>query len=313
MTNHQHLSIYFSNTRSYFVVCEETKSGLLLTDIQSTSQPITQTRIINQLNAEGVNEIQQSLTNSNIKPNTVSIVLPSNNFIICQIPFVNNLTGSSLKQLIEMELKYHFDEIDINKISINITPFLGKDSTKDLLLITIFERKIIDLCNDILACIDTTTKEIVPSHFSVYRAFIHNYPEHSDNNLLLGINDKMIEFSLINNSRPETLNFREFDSEEELEHILYHDILDLTNIENTQNIFIYGEHLTKHIYDKISDYSTTINKSVARMSAFRKMQSKLDLRGNQYCARTTHIYPACIGTCCKNTIETIELLKYENN
>lgn len=308
MAYQKHLSIYFSKTRSYFVAIEETESGILLTDIQSTSQPLSRTAISDELNSEGVNELRQSLINSDIKPDDISIVLPTDNFIISKIPFANSFTGNSLKELIELELKYHFDEIDINKIRINITPFIGKDSAKDFLLLTIFDKKLIDLCNDILSCINMTVKEILPSQFSVYRAFIHNYTKQSGNNLLLGINDNILEFSKISNSKPETLNFRAFESKEELNYIIFNDILKISNLEDINNIFLYGEQLTKQLYEIIRNKLTNIQIVLNRMSAFSKMRTNADKRIIDYCSRTAHIYPACIGACFKNTIETIELL-----
>ena len=73
-------------------------------------------------------------------------------------------------------------------------------------------------------------------------------------------------------------------------------------------IFLYGLSLTKEILIDVQESLGLIVPVIKRLNAFRMFSTSLTDREKEYCSRTAHIFPACIGAIMPNFQERLKLV-----
>ena len=307
------LSLFIDVYRTYVTVtqCNNDTKGLLY--INSTEYPLTTSTLANNLNTQGIEELQTLIRQLNYSIDEINVSLPNNHFVTTQIPYKDKMIGDELKELIELEIKYHYENTNIFNLNCILTPFFDNNKSPDYIFLTLFEKRINEILNDLFVG-NKKVNKILTSQFAALNSFIYNYPETSNDNVILyGIYENGLEISLLNKGKPVTIYYKSFDDTNNLLQVALDEYNNLrTDSPDTQyRVVAYGNRLTADILEKL-DLSIGGN-NVGRLNAFRQYTTQLDDRTKKYCSRTAHIYPAVLGASLPDFTEHILLFPDENN
>ena len=136
------------------------------------------------------------------------------------------------------------------------------------------------------------------SHLSSHRAVYFNYPEFADQcHITIGISSDFIDFSVMKDQTPVYYNWFNYEFPTEINHLCISEIQNITGnyYSDTSAVFLYGEGLTKQILDNLKSQLNGLGDSTFRLNPFRMMSTQLSRRLQDYCIRTAHLYPPCIG------------------
>ncbi len=307
------LSLFFDVQRTYAALTRNNDGTRELLYINSTEHSISNANLSEGLNSAGVEEFKALLNNIDSIPDEISITLPNSNFVVTQIPYRDAMTGDELKELIGLEIKHHFENSDIFKLNCILTPFFDNKKSGDYIFLTLFEKTINSIINDLFPSGRIVTG-IQTSQFATLNSFIYNYPELNDSSVILfGIYENEIEIALMQQGKPVTIYYKLYSTPNDLLQTVISEYNNLSNeFSGAQyRVFTYGNKLNAGILEKLD---LSIGKSnVSRLNAFRKFTTNLDDRTKRYCSRTAHIYPATIGGVLPDFTEHILLFPDENN
>lgn len=312
--NNISLSLFFDVQRTYATVIQTDKGVKELLYINSTEHPVSSSTLFGELNNQGIDELKALLKNINYIPDEINIALPNDNFVVTQIPYKDRMTGEELKELIELEIKHHYDnDVNIFKLNCILTPFFDNNQAPDYIFLTLFEKRLKGILEDLVGESGKVTK-ILTGQFAALNSFLYNYSDSLSNNIILfGIYENELEISLLTNGKPVTIYYKAFTNATDLLGIALSEYNNLKSeyTNGKYQVYSYGNRLTASFLEQL-DLAIGEN-NIKRMNAFRKFSTMLDTRTKEYCSRTAHIHAATLGASLPDFTEHILLFPDENN
>jgi hypothetical protein len=292
------LSVFFNIDRTYLTWVRNTDKGLSLEYINSTKSSIDLENLGSEASQQGKKELNEILSSLGETPDRLSVTIPAEIVYVSQFPGDHSMKKKELQELIGLEIRQAYPGMNDQDFVTNIYPLKSGKSGKDMMMAVIISKEILKSCDKILKSVDQKISVIEISHLNSHTAFLYNYPERHDQTVaLLGIQENFIDVSIIQNKHPVYYNLLSVSDFDQLGDILEEEFNRIreNHVDEIDTAFFFGISLTKELYLQMWETAMLIGFEAGRLNAFRMMHTTLDQRDREYCTRTSHIYPPCIG------------------
>ncbi len=293
------LSIFFNIDRTYVTITEPDEKGLKLIYLNSTENNIDLENIEDDFAQEGIQELVSLLSTIEMGIDKISVTIPAESVMVSQFPGKHGMEESELRKLISLEIKNAFPTFNPDDFTSNIVPLAKRLDGQSLMLAVIIPKQIIMSCIEILKIYDLPIENIEISQLSAHSAFLYNYPEMIDKNvIIIGVQDQFMDVSVISNGQPIYYDLVSLSDKNEIGAVFESEYGKLISIavEQIDHAFFFGIGLTRDMYIAAWETSMLLGINVGRLNAFRMITTDLDARDREYCSRTMHIFPPCIGS-----------------
>lgn len=312
-TSKTSLSILFSEDRTYISAVTNNQDSKELVFIDSSTEPILELDELNQVNNQARNEILSILSEMDFEPDELYVSLLPDFFVTTNIPFKGNITGEELKDLIELEVKYNFTDENIFNLNCVLSPVFNERSKSEYIKLTLYPKSHEESIAEFLSKFNC--KPIIKdSRDNIQNTFAYSYPDFlTKNSFLIGIEKSKIELSYQKDRKLISSIIKNYNDEEELLTLCNEEFQRIKKESEIGlfNIFVYGGRLHSDVFNSIK--SLFMDYPVERLNSFRQLTTNLSKREIEYCARTKHIFPGCIGAHFPDLTEHIRLFSDENN
>ncbi len=293
----QILSVYFNIDRTYFTVLKSDPKGLELVYLNSTSAPVDLENM-EETSTDVFNEIDSMLSEIEGDIDRVTVTLPSESVLVSQFPGASGMSEEEMKQLVSLEIKQSYPQFNFNDFTVNIIPLAERKDSAAMMMGVIMPKSSYMSCKKILQSLNQPLSNIEISQLSAHNAFLYNYPEkHESTVLLMGLQDQFIDVSVIKNKQPIYYNLVSLPDKDKFGEIFEAEFNKISEevVEGISSAYFFGAGLTKDLHMMGWETSMLLGIEAMRLNAFRMMKTNLDPRAKEYCLRTLHIYPPCIG------------------
>lgn len=292
------LSVYFSPDKTYISVVGKSKKGLELKYVDATQHPVDLETPEDIDNMIAANEVKDILKNLDLNFSRVSVTLPADSVLVTKIPSSKNMKFDEMKKLVELEIRNAYPQFNYDDFIPSVLKFEPKFDGKLVMLATIIPKINFISCRDILKIIKTPITNIEISQLNAHNTFLYNYPEHKkDTVAILGVGNKFIDISVITSAKPVYYNLIAYKDKEQIGDLCLEEFENITTkfVKKIDAAYFFGEHLDIDMLVIAQSLLMTSVPKVAKLNAFRMFETKFDKRLRDYCSRTAHIFPPCIG------------------
>lgn len=292
------LCVHFSYERVYFTVVEPSNTGLQLIYINSTGHGIDLANPNDANSKKGIEELELILSEIGNVISGIYITLPSENVLVSQIPGKDGLSKDEVGKLINLEVKQAYPQYTSDDYTFNVVPLAPRINGSKMLMAVIIPNIIYSNAKKLLGSLKAPVIRMEISQLNAHSAFLYNYPEDKESTVaFFCIQDKFVDVSVINNSQPAYYNLQKYNDEFDIAGICEKefDILMTDYVENIDSAYLFGPGLTKSMFDRADGMLSIMVNKTGRLNAFRMFGTALGDREKEYCRKTYHIYPSCIG------------------
>ncbi|MDT3739365.1 MAG: hypothetical protein RO257_07675 [Candidatus Kapabacteria bacterium] len=295
------LSVFFNTDRTYLTGLTIGESGISLDYINSTTHPIDFGNIESNESKNGMNELETILLNMNFKPDEISITLPSESVLVTKFPGREDISDDELNQLLNLEIRQIYPDRDNSEFTTYAVPLIPEKQNLQQMLAVIVKNEIIKEIENIVKVLDKPIVKYEISQLTAHTGFLHNYPELNDKCVLFfSLQSQFIEVSVLQNGKPVYYNLVGMPDNNQTVDLFEREFAKIVPdyVPVVDASFFFGAGLTKSVSQMLSEKARFLGINEAkRLNAFRMIQTNLSKRENDYCSRTFHIFPACIGGC----------------
>lgn len=292
------ISVFYNIDRTYVTYVEIKEDGLELLYLNSTENRIDLENLESDESLLGIQELSSILHEIGTDFNRISITLPAENVFVSKIPGDSNLSVHDVKRLVNFEIRQNFPQFTFDDFATTVVPLAPMLDGKNLLLCVIVPNDILANATQLVKDLGTHIHSIDISQLNAHNAFRYNYPELWDKNVVLAsIQSKFIDISLSKNGMPGYYNLASFANPEQISEIVEKEFQKILNeaAETIDAVFFFGANLNKDLLMMCWETSMLLGLEAKRLNPFRMMKTQLGKREREYCSRTFHIYPPCVG------------------
>jgi hypothetical protein len=292
------LSIFFNADRVYLMVCEPTPDGLKLIYVNSTENPIDLEFMDSPQNKLAINELNSIFSTFDFNVESISVSLSADTILVSHLPGKANITQQEIKQLISLEIRQAFPMFSFEDFVSSVVPTEPDLNSKSNLISIIIPKVIMDNCKNIMAALNAPIVKFEISQINAHQSFLYNYPEYAGLSIaFFQVQDQFIDVSLVNGEQIYYYNLISLNKKDKLGEICAKELLTFAKNYN-QSIDLgvfFGSGLTKENLAETKVILKNVILEVDRLNAFRMIKTDLPDRVKEYCSRTSHIFPSCIG------------------
>lgn len=307
----QTLSIFFNIDRVYLTVIEPTTKGISLSYINSTLNYIDLENLDDIGSLKGIEELHTILKGLDFPIDKIDIAIPAESVLVTQFPTRAGMNNSELQELIALEIRQTYPQYNPNEFSSNLIPMGERLDGQTMMIAVIIPYEIIKSIYKILSVYNIPINNIEISQLNSHNAFLYNYPENIyKTTAIVGVQNNFIDLSVTRNNQPIYYNLISFTEKNQIGILLLEefDILSVAVASDIEDIFYFGTGLTDEVIKISRQTFEGMGINHNRLNAFRMCSTKLTTREIEYCHRTSHIYPPCIGASFKPYYEKIQLV-----
>lgn len=296
----QTLSIYFGTDRTYLTVVEPKSTGLELVYINSTQGAIDLENIDDESSLLAAQELEVYLSELHGDIGRIAVTLPSDSVLVTHIPGKKDLSQEDIVKLVNLEIRQNYPQFNFDDFTPSVIPLAPRLDGKEMLLAVIIPRKEYTSCKELLSTLKVPITSIEISQMSAHNALLYNYPEEKDKTAaVLNIGKQFVDISVITKGQPIYYNLASFQDKNKIGDLCEDEFSKILSeyVEFIDSAYFFGSELTLDLLNKANETIMGLVMESKRLNAFRMMSCNLDNRTNEYCIRTAHIYPPCIGAC----------------
>ncbi|NLO20140.1 MAG: hypothetical protein GX121_09780 [Ignavibacteria bacterium] len=296
------LSINFGTDRVYATLSQFTPKGLELLDIASTDSSFNLEDFESEKSQLASQELSIILEDLASQANKISISLPSEEILVTQIPGKKDISEDELKQLLGLEVRQAYPTLQYSQFTAFVTALKPKNDSSQNILAMIIRKSLIEYFDDLAAPYGLQVENIDICQFNAHNSFFYNYPEEKDKAaVFFDVQKQFVDISLVADGQPAYYNVVSINEPQKIASICDSEISKLleNHIVFVDNAFFFGTGLTKEIFDIAVNALNGVVMQTFRLNPFRMLITNLDERHQDYCARTFHVYPPCIGAAIK--------------
>jgi hypothetical protein len=294
------LSVYFAEDRVYMLLAKPSDKGLILNWVGSTDNHIDFPNINDEPSILAARELEGFLTEMNVDEiGRISVTLPADVALITQFPGKDDITSEHLNKMVDLEIRQAYPQFNYDDFTSNIYKLSPKNDGNQMMLAVILAKQDFENTRKLLSALNKPVSNIEISQINSHSAFLYNYPERAWQTVgLMSIQRNFIDFSILKAGVPAYYSLIGH-AGRDIGEILRNEIekINSNKLGKLDTLFFFGSGLNKAIFDELSDAADEIGLSNGRLNAFRMMKGELDDRQKEYCSRTSHIFPACVGGC----------------
>lgn len=306
----QILSIFFNIDRTYLSVTEPTTKGLSLSYVNSTLNYIDLENLDDNGSLKGIEELDLILSNLDFTIDKIDVTIPAESVLVTQFPGRTGMSEIELRELIALEIRQAYPQFNPNDFSSNLIPMGDRLDGQSMMLAVIIPFEIVKSVHKILGKYDIPINNIEISQLNAHNSYLYNYPENIyKTTAIVGVQNNFIDLSIIKNMKPIYYDLISFTDKNQIGILLLEefDILNTSVANDIEDIFFFGTGLTNDVLTVAEQTFEGTGINHKRLNAFRMVITKLTEREIEYCSRTMHIYPPCIGGSFKAYHDRIKL------
>lgn len=292
------LSVYFSSDRTYISVVGRSAKGLELKFVDATDSAVDLETPEDLDDMIAADEVREILGNLDYNFSRVSVTLPADSVLVTKIPSSKDMKFEEIKKLVELEIRNAYPQFNYEDFIPSVLKFEPKLDGKIVMLATIISKINFISCRDILKVVRTPISNIEISQLNAHNCFLYNYPEHKrDVVAILGVGRQFIDISVIVAGKPIYYNLIAYKDKEEIGDLCVQEFENITNkyVSKIDAAYFFGEYLDIDMLVIAQSLLMMTVPKVAKLNAFRMFETKMNNRLRDYCSRTAHIFPPCVG------------------
>ncbi len=304
------LSVFFNVDRVYVAHVGITSKGLSLKHVNSTRSRVDLENIDSDTSRQGIVELEEILREINFAGGRLSATIPAESVLVTQFPGSPDMKANDLRQLLQLEIQQGYPQFNYDDFTSIMVPMLSGNEQKKMMKAVIVPKQIYSAISDILKPLNRPLDKIEISQFNAHSAFLYNYPERVDDTIaLLGVQSQFVDISVIVGGQMAYYELTALPGPSALAEVCETEITKIleSHIDKIDAAFFFGSGLTKDQYLSVWETSMLLGFESGRLNAFRMMDSTLSQREKEYCSRTMHIFPPCIGGCIPSCHERLRL------
>jgi hypothetical protein len=291
------LSVYFNIDRVYLTLFEITEKGLKLHYVNSTEAPLDLENPEDDASVLTMQELEILIQEAGAA-DYLCVSLPAESVLISHIPGDLSMEEHRLKQLVGLEIRQAFPQFNFQDFSPLVVELGERMDGKKMLCAQIIPNKIIATVKQALAPAGIPISRYDASQFNSHSALLYNYPEQKDKAAaLVSVQKQFVDLSVVKNGVPIYYSLVNFNSPDDIGPICESEFNKIMTdyVDYVETAFFCGVGLTTEIYQKAEAKLAEFLMTSVRLNAFKMVSSELEQREKEYCSRTAHIYPACVG------------------
>jgi len=292
------LSVYFNTDKTYLTVIQPGAKGIEMTYVNSTEHQIDLENMDSLITQRGLDELQGLLDEVDGMADKLTVTIPPESVVVTQIPGDAKMKEDQLRKLIGLEIRHAYPQFNPEQFSSNIIPLANTSKNQNMMLAVIMPREIVKSCLTAFEKSNFDVENIEISQLNAHSAFMYNYPERADQNIIfVSVGEQFMDISVAYKGQPAYYNLLNLPDKSEIGAAFEEEFNNITaNVaDGIQAAFFFGNGLDKDIYLSLWETAMLLGIEVQRLNAFRMVTTELPERVRQYCSRTQHIFPPCIG------------------
>jgi len=291
-------SIYFGKNLTLFAVIERTDDAFVLHYLNSLNSTIDINQLESPNTRNGINELTTVVKKFSNKIKKCFVTLTIEDVIITKIPGNIEPQSAEFVDLINLEIRQNFPTKNITNYRIKSMQILANDSNNSMFLTIMIEQELIQSVDKIISMIGLEVTDVSTSQISAINTLSYNYPDVKMTNIIVNVYEEMLEYLIMQDKK--LLGYESvFVSKDKnifkTNENKITNILKELKINQIENIYYFGTNLTKENYTVYWEVGMQLGGDTKRLNPFRMFKNNLEKRDIEYCARTFHIYPPCIG------------------
>lgn len=286
------LSVYFGADRTYVGIMGTGEKGAELTYVNTTPSVIKSENDY----LDVLMELEVFLPPVAAGVGRLNMCVPAENVFVHQFPAVEKNNREQLKSLLQFEIKQAYPLHTLDDFSTTVYPLAPRLDGREMMLAVMMDKKYLMACEFVLGVAALPLENTSISQFAAHAALLFNYPEHAGNTVVLfTVQESFVDVSVLKKGRLAYYNLVNLPKGGDLGAVCNAEtdkILAGKVVSFIDEAFLLGPALTK---DAFTAACGALTVPARRMNAFRKMTTQLGQRERDYCARTAHLFPPCIG------------------
>ena len=298
MENEFVTSIYFGKKLTLFSVIERTDTTFVLHYLNSINSVIDVKQLESKNSRNGINELTAIVKNFSNKTKKCFVTLALEDVIITKIPGNIEPQSTEFADLINLEIRQNFPTKNIDNYRIKSTQILASDSNNSMFLAIMIDNELIQSIESVVVALGLEVADISTSQISAINTLAYNYPDNKMTDIIVNVYDEMLEYLIMQDKKLLGYEAVFIPKDKDILQINENKITNILNelkISQLGNIYYFGSNLTKKNYVIYWEVAMLLGGDAKRLNPFRMFKTNLDKRDIEYCARTFHLYPPCIG------------------
>lgn len=293
------LSIFFNIDRVYLTGLSIEEGGISLDYINSTIHHVDIENIKTDESRNGVAELSKFFFEMDFDPDEISVTLPSESVLVTKFPSKKEITDEEISELLNLEIRQMYPSCDQNDFTTYIVPLLPANEKLHQMVAVIVPKEDFKVIDEVLQIINRPVVKFDITQLNAHTAFLFNYPEMFDKNVLLvSVQGQFMDVSVLSGGQPIYYNLvalPDYNKTGELLEKEYAKIVPAYT-DTLDACYFFGAGMTKPVSMMLWETASLLGIFEAkRLNAFRMLKGNLTKREKEYCSRTLHIYPACVG------------------
>ncbi len=302
------LSVFFNSDRVYLAETTTLDKGLQLTNVASTSVPVDLESPRSKESKQGISELHEYFEIFKEDLKKLTVTLPADTILVSQFPGKDDMSAIKLKSLIKFDIQQLYPLLSFDEFTSIAVPLLPPDGKPPMMKAIIIPNRIYETIANILKPLKAQIHKIEVSQFNAHASFLYNYPERAKQTVVLfGIEQQFVDVSVVKAGKPMYYELVPHDGE--LDKLVETEIKKIKKKISpfVDAAFFFGSGLTRDNYNQAREKIMMKGLDCGRLNAFRMMDSRISERTMDYCSRTMHIFPPCIGGCLPSYHERIKV------
>lgn len=286
------LSVFFGTDRTYVGMIGQGEKGVELHYVNTVPSVLKGENDY----LDVLMELEAFLPPIAAEAKRLQMCIPAENVFVHQFPAVARNNVDQLKALLQFEIKQAYPLHTFDDFSTTVYPLVPRLDGKEMMIAVMIDKKYLMACEFVLGVAAIPLDRTGISQFAAHGALLYNYPEHAENTVaLFTVQESFMDVSILKKGKLAYYNLISLPRHEDLGAVCNAEIEKLLAgqyVSFIDEAFMLGSGLTQA---DLAAASKVLSIPVRRFNTFRMMTTKLSQRDREYCARTAHLYPPCIG------------------
>ena len=293
------LSIFFNTDRTYVTKVLNSPDGLKLEYLNATNTPIDLDSLHSDEQTQAFDEIDQIILQAGIDFDNISIIFPADSLLISHMPSKKGITREEIMNLIGIELKRTFPNLNITNFQIQVFQLSENKSKINKQIAVVYQNNDLSVFEQYFLKYEKEINFPYVSQIAAANCFMYNYPELKvKNSAVVGIQNNYIDFCVISKGNLVYFGLENYISSDQIPMALE------TQIEKVMNeivddlgggIYFYGRDVNQQTFINCWETSMIFGAEGKRLGTFRMLKSELEERDLEYTFKTAQYYAPCIG------------------
>lgn len=293
------LSIFFNTDRTYVTKVLNSPDGLKLEYLNATNTPIDLDSLHTDEQTQAFDEIDNIILQAGIDFDNISIVFPADSLLISHMPSKKGITREEIMDLIGIELKRTFPNLNITNFQIQVFQLSENKSKINKQIAVVYQNNDLNVFEQYFSKYGKEINFPYVSQIAAANCFMYNYPELRDKNAaIVGIQNNYIDFCVISKGNFVYFGLENYISidgipnalEKQIEKTINEIVDDLGG-----GIYFYGRDVNQQTFINCWETAMIFGAEGKRLGTFRMLKSELEDRDIEYTFKTAQHYAPCIG------------------